>query len=101
MVEAAAMHLPGGAGNARRQSFAFSQAEIECHEIERGPDPGDAGNQMRPAQKEVEPVGEERHFRVSGIRCQVSKCRASSLTPGTWHLIPVTSVADRRRPSRT
>ena len=55
VVEAAAMHLPGLAMRAVGQLLAGLQAEVERDEVERGPDPGDAGDNMKPAHHEFGP----------------------------------------------
>ena len=45
-VEAAAVHLPGLAADARRQAARSAQAGVQMDEVERRADPGDAGDQM-------------------------------------------------------
>ena len=65
------MDFPGLAGDAGGSPGTSLQGEIERHEIERRADPGDAGDQMGPAQQQIEPVGNEgieRHMIVP--RCQ-------------------------------
>src|SRR5205814_5047187 len=50
VVEAAAMHLPGLAVRPFWPAGRRLEAEIEVDEIERAADPGDAGDDVQPAQ---------------------------------------------------
>jgi hypothetical protein len=59
MVEAAAVHLPGGAVHALVHLLALPEREIERDEIEGRADPSDADDQVGPADDEIEPVGDE------------------------------------------
>jgi hypothetical protein len=67
MVEAAAVDLPGLAGDACRKTLALPQREIQGNEIEGRADPGDAGDHVAPAQEHVRPVGTgERRGEIPG-----------------------------------
>src|SRR5262245_22658390 len=59
MIEAAAMDFPGGAVDALVHLRPLLQAEIEGNEIEGGADPADAGDQMGPAHRKIDPVENE------------------------------------------
>ena len=59
VIEAAAVHLPGGAVHAGVHALALHQRVVERHEIERGADPADADHHVGPAQQQVEPFAEE------------------------------------------
>src|SRR5262249_49414365 len=58
VVEAAAMDLPGLAVGAFGPSGIGLQAEIEMDEIEGAADPGDAGDDMQPAQPGAQPFAQ-------------------------------------------
>ena len=55
VVETAAMHLPGLAMGAIGQLLSRLQAQVKRDEVERGSDPGDAGDNMKPAHHEFGP----------------------------------------------
>ena len=66
VVEAAAVHLPRGAQHAFLHLLPLPQLDVESDEIEGGADPADAGDHVRPAEQEIEPVeGEGGQARVS------------------------------------
>ena len=66
VVEAAPVHLPCFAGHPGGGAVAAPQREVEGDEVERRPDPGDTGDQVRPPDEQVEPVeGECGHGRGS------------------------------------
>jgi hypothetical protein len=58
--KAAAVDRPQVAGDVGvlRVARRHIEARIQPDEIERGADPGDAGDDVRPAQDQTEPVGE-------------------------------------------
>ena len=56
LVEAAAVHLPGFAADAAVEPLVGPQAGVQRNEVERGPDPGDAGDDMGPAHHHRDPV---------------------------------------------
>ena len=95
-VEAAAVHLPRLAGDPGGSAFAAAEREVEGDEVERGPDPGDPGDEVGPADEQVEPVeGECGHGR--GARRREGEGGSGSRTrplAGTFHR--VSSRADWR-----
>ena len=60
VVEAPAVHLPGAARDPRCGARAAFEGHVERDEVEGGADPADAGDQVRPAQQQVQPVGGKR-----------------------------------------
>ena len=55
VVETTAMHLPGLAMGVVGQLLSRLQAKVERDEVERGSNPGNAGNNMKPAHHEFGP----------------------------------------------
>src|SRR3546814_20864194 len=56
LVEAAAVHLPGLAAGTLRQPGPLFQAEVEGDKIEGAADPGDAGDDVQPAHRQLRPL---------------------------------------------
>ena len=56
MIKTTTMDHPGFTIDALIHARTLAQGQIQPHEIERRPDPGDARNQMRPAQDQIDPV---------------------------------------------
>ena len=80
-VEAATVDLPRLAADARLGvllSRGRLQVVVECDEVERGANPDDAGDDVQPAQDEVEPVDEIRVDGDGHVRCQRSRAIATS-----------------------
>ena len=120
VVEAAAVDLPRGALHALLHLLALLQRDVEGDEIERGADPADAGDHVRPADQEVEPVeGEGGQARVSSTQRQRAHraCVAAgtvrrpvtvtdysgnvSSTPWTYQLMPASVPSSMTSPSAT
>ncbi|MPL84620.1 hypothetical protein SDC9_30585 [bioreactor metagenome] len=59
VVEATAMHLPGGPGHPLRRARFGPQAKVQRDEVEGRPDPGDGGDDMQPAHRELRPLEQE------------------------------------------
>ena len=59
MVEAAAVDLPGLAPHAFRQHRTRFQAKIEMDEVERAPDPRNAGDHMQPSDDDAYGLSED------------------------------------------
>ena len=96
MIEAAAVDFPRLAAHALRKHLPAPQREIERHEIERRPDPGDARDHVAPANEEVQPVGDEGLQDVGS-----SRTRLPGITPAAgagWCKYALTAAAGRRYP---
>ena len=91
------MHLPGLATHALRQAARVLEPGIERHEVERSADPGDAGDDVQPAQAEVQPVDEERNG-VHGSRPSLG-VRWWSHGGGTPSAVQVRRVRDTAPPA--
>ena len=80
-VEAAAVDLPRLAGDAFvcvLLPLGRRQVVVERDEVERRADPDDAGDDVQPAEDEVEPVDEVRVDGDGHPRCQRSRAMATS-----------------------
>ena len=92
-VEAAAVHRPDLAGQVEARAFLAVarrvQVGVEPYEVERGADPGDAGDQVEPAAEEVQPLED--------IGLHALSCRGRSTRPRAR---PATAHGSCRRPRR-
>ena len=83
VIEAAAVDRPQLAADALGAILLVGrrrQARVEADEVERGADPGDAGDDVRPAQQHVGPVEQVRIHRACGDGERMLSCRDRSST---------------------
>ena len=96
VVEAAAVDFPCLAAHAFGQALTRLQREVERHEIEGRADPGDAGDHVAPADREVQPVGDER---LQGVGAPHEyACRGLLPRQALVLWSALTAAACRRRP---
>ena len=111
VVEAAAVHLPGGAHDAGVHLLPLQQRVVERHEIERRADPADGDHHVRPADQQIQPfsgknlqarllrsVGSGREFRpVTSLHAKIMPgSRARAHDPSHGHSGALAIARSRR-----